>query len=159
MTTLPPGTPRQSDCVGGVDDDYANLSNSIGTCGAELTIDDMQKAMAEIAATCRANHEEAQAKADEEYLRTRMGPPPVFTSPRSEIAKDGTVTMRTTHFPPIYRAGAMGWAEGAGKTRSGFAFTFGVDLDGPIVSPNLRKLAKRAARRVRMARKKRRGYA
>ena len=82
--------------------------------------------------------------------------PPTFVPARSEIAKDGTVTMRTTHFPPIYRAGDMGWAEGAGKTRSGFAFTFGVDLDGPIVSPYRAK--QRSARRVRMARKKRRGW-
>jgi hypothetical protein len=50
-----------------------------------------------------------------------------------------------------------GWAEGAGKTRSGCAFTFGVDLDRPIVSPY--RVKQRTARRVRMARKKRRGYA
>jgi hypothetical protein len=58
-----------------------------------------------------------------------------------EIADDGTVTMRTIHFPPIYRAHDLGW--------------MACDCD----EPNPRRVRQRAARRVRMARKKRRGYA
>jgi hypothetical protein len=97
VTTLPPGTPRQSDCV------------------------DV--------------HEDA--------VDAGASPAPA--------------TTRNTHFPPILRTGDSGWMDSAGKTRSGFAFTFGVDLDRPIVSPYRAK--QRAARRVRMARKKRRGWA
>jgi hypothetical protein len=230
VTTPPPGTPRQSDCVDvderieafettradGIkdtvrfvmdqnpgmttddayasiselvatetervkimvawdDEEMANLSNSVGACDAELTIEDMQKAMTEIAETCRVNREEAQAKADEAYLRMRMEPPTVAVH-QTRRARELSSAVQHAHAAAKWSAAAATArciAMSEDETRMiRFAPAFrsiGADavvrtirhaaaaMDLKISSPYRR--AQRAARRVRMARKKRRGYA
>ena len=163
------------------DEALANLSNSVGTCDAELTIEDMQKAMTEIAETCRVNREEAQAKADEAHLRMHMGVdlgshPPTFAVVRPRRVRE--LLKAEQHTEAALKWGAAATIAGClakaeNETRMiRFAPAFrsiGADavvrtirhaataMDLKISSPYRR--AQRAARRVRMARKKRRGYA
>lgn len=185
---MTPGTPRQSGCVDVHEDavdagatpapvtidewpsleELENLSNSIGTCNADLTIADVMAAMEEVGRRQRENAAEAQAKADEAYLRA-------WTARRDEsrlaqLTTDRDVLRRKTliHYRmPWHRhVPRRAWVA---RVDDSLAEDIGEDTAIAVVTNDLkeaiaahpewcRRYLRKSARRVRMARKRRRGW-
>lgn len=147
-----------------VDAELANLSNSIGTCGAELTIADVQRAMREVGERQREYVDEMRVKADEAYLRLRMEPPGPIEPRYSLKVTPASVTfsgLLPTHEPTytltydLTPAQVKRVARNAQKYRNEIV---NLSWEHPL-RPALHWWRRGVARRIRMARKRRRGYA